>query len=167
MINTKVVLVLRNLGHLKQLDIFAWNWARLLRPKANRVGVEGKKVVMVSLMRNVTQLKDCQYDSSIIMVLSWCVSDGLLSFWYHYGTDSGNFHKTFDAYSGQCGCYSGMTIKFYQRHRSCEICQFLLCQSFSRKRMLKMIKLVLNLYMDATKACLNRCQKQFRIENAW
>jgi hypothetical protein len=39
-----------------------------------------------------------QYDSSIMKVLSRYSSDGFLSIWYHYGTDSGDFHKTFDAY---------------------------------------------------------------------
>ncbi len=52
-----------------------------------------------------------------------------------------------------------------------------ICQLYSRKQMLKLIKLVLKLHMDAAKACLKRCmpdipfcifcQKQFGIENAW
>ncbi len=32
-------------------------------------------------------------------VSSWYGSDGFLSVWYHNSTDSGDFHKTFDAYS--------------------------------------------------------------------
>ena len=37
-----------------------------------------------------------QYDSSIVKVSSRYGSDGFLSVWYRHGTDSGDFHKTFD-----------------------------------------------------------------------
>jgi len=38
-----------------------------------------------------------QYNSSIIKASSWFGSDSFLSVWFCHGTDSGNFHKTFDA----------------------------------------------------------------------
>ncbi len=39
-----------------------------------------------------------QYDSSIVKVSSQYSSDGFLSVLYHHNTNSGDFHKTFDAY---------------------------------------------------------------------
>ncbi len=39
-----------------------------------------------------------QYDSSIVKVSSQYSSDGFLSVLYHHSTNSGDFHKTFDAY---------------------------------------------------------------------
>ncbi len=38
----------------------------------------------------------CHYNSSIIMVSSRYGSGSFLIVWYRHGTDSGNFHKTFD-----------------------------------------------------------------------